>query len=78
MLPLFRWEKFIGTHTKPLWIRLPTRLPVTLFIWLLALALPFQGVSRLLKYWRFHLAAPLPLPVLSGIALLRFAVHDLL
>eukprot|EP00891_Asterochloris_glomerata_P008628 jgi/Astpho2/8628/Aster-05103 len=40
----YMWEKFIGTHTKPLWIRLPTRLPVTLFIWVLALAFPFQGV----------------------------------
>ena len=24
----FAWEKLIGTHEKPAWIRLPSRLPV--------------------------------------------------
>ena len=29
----FMWEKAIGTHRKSLWIRLPSRIPVCLFIW---------------------------------------------
>ncbi len=29
---LFMWEKLIHTHDKPLWIRLPSRLPVGLFV----------------------------------------------
>ena len=32
-LPARRWEKAIGTHTKPYWIRLPSRLPPALLIW---------------------------------------------
>jgi hypothetical protein len=28
-----RWEKAIKTHTKPYWIRLPSRLPPALLIW---------------------------------------------
>ena len=24
----FMWEKLVGTHQKPLWLRLPSRLPV--------------------------------------------------
>ena len=36
-----QWEKLIHTHTKPDWIRLPSRLPVALLIWLLALLFPF-------------------------------------
>lgn len=30
---LCRWEKAIKTHTKPYWIRLPSRLPPALLIW---------------------------------------------
>ena len=36
-----QWEKLIHTHSKPNWIRLPSRLPVALLIWLLALLFPF-------------------------------------
>ena len=36
-----QWEKLIHTHTKANWIRLPSRLPVALVIWLLALLFPF-------------------------------------
>ncbi|KAK9855480.1 hypothetical protein WJX84_006331 [Apatococcus fuscideae] len=35
------WEKLIGTHTKPYWIRLPSRIPVVLLIWFFALLVPF-------------------------------------
>ncbi|KAK9841505.1 hypothetical protein WJX74_006936 [Apatococcus lobatus] len=37
----FMWEKAIGTHTKPYWIRLPSRIPVVLVIWFFALLVPF-------------------------------------
>ncbi|DBA95338.1 TPA: Lymphocyte transmembrane adapter 1 [Trebouxia sp. C0006] len=37
----FMWEKLVHTHDKPLWIRLPSRLPVALFVWLIALLFPF-------------------------------------
>jgi auxin influx carrier (AUX1 LAX family) len=40
----FAWEKLIGTHEKPAWIRLPSRLPVALLLWLIALAFPFYGL----------------------------------
>lgn len=39
----YMWEKLIGTHTKPLWIRLPSRIPLGLAVWLVALAIPFYG-----------------------------------
>ncbi|KAL3149585.1 Lymphocyte transmembrane adapter 1 [Trebouxia sp. C0010 RCD-2024] len=39
----FMWEKLVGTHQKPLWIRLPSRLPVSLFVWFIALLLPFYN-----------------------------------
>ncbi|KAK9807255.1 hypothetical protein WJX73_003504 [Symbiochloris irregularis] len=39
----FMWEKAIGTHRKSLWIRLPSRIPVCLFIWFIALLVPFFG-----------------------------------
>lgn len=42
--PMRRWEKLIHTHTKSLWIRLPSRLPVWGLIYLLALMFPFYGV----------------------------------
>ena len=35
-----RWEKAIGTHTKPYWIRLPSRLPVALVIWFIGALRP--------------------------------------
>ncbi|EIE19348.1 hypothetical protein COCSUDRAFT_19779, partial [Coccomyxa subellipsoidea C-169] len=37
----FMWEKLVGTHDKPLWIRLPSRLPVALLVWFFALIFPF-------------------------------------
>ncbi|CAL5229390.1 g12708 [Coccomyxa viridis] len=37
----FMWEKLIGTHYKPNWIRLPSRLPVAFVVWLIALLFPF-------------------------------------
>jgi auxin influx carrier (AUX1 LAX family) len=40
----FAWEKLIGTHEKPAWIRLPSRLPVALLLWLLAIAFPFYSL----------------------------------
>lgn len=36
VIPLYRpyrWEKLIHTHTKPYWIRLPSRLPIAILIW---------------------------------------------
>lgn len=39
----FMWEKLVRTHQKPLWIRLPSRLPVSLFVWFIALLLPFYN-----------------------------------
>jgi len=39
----FMWEKLVHTHQKPLWIRLPSRLPVSLFVWFIALLLPFYN-----------------------------------
>ena len=36
-------ERFIGTHNKPWYIRLPSRLPVSLLVWLAAMAFPFYG-----------------------------------
>ena len=44
IIPLmYIWERLIGTHTKPEWIRLPSRLPPLLAVWLLALLFPFYG-----------------------------------
>ncbi|EIE20383.1 hypothetical protein COCSUDRAFT_30594 [Coccomyxa subellipsoidea C-169] len=40
----FMWEKLIGTHEKPNWIRLPSRLPVALVLWFIAIAFPFYGL----------------------------------
>lgn len=40
----FMWEKLIGTHEKPNWIKLPSRLPVALLLWFIALAFPFYGL----------------------------------
>ncbi|KAK9796248.1 hypothetical protein WJX73_001881 [Symbiochloris irregularis] len=40
----FMWEKLIRTHHKPLWIRLPSRLPVALFVWFIALLFPFFDI----------------------------------
>ncbi|KAK9810448.1 hypothetical protein WJX72_010867 [[Myrmecia] bisecta] len=40
---LFMWEKAIGVHTKPLWIRLPARLPPAFLIVLLGVAFPFYS-----------------------------------
>lgn len=36
----FMWEKLIKTHQKPLWIRLPSRLPVCKFSACLQLFIP--------------------------------------
>jgi auxin influx carrier (AUX1 LAX family) len=40
---LYMWERIIGTHNKHWAIRLPSRLPVSLLIWLAAMAFPFYG-----------------------------------
>ncbi|KAK9807758.1 hypothetical protein WJX72_008373 [[Myrmecia] bisecta] len=37
----FMFEKLLGTHNKPWFIRLPSRLPVALFVYLIAVLLPF-------------------------------------
>jgi auxin influx carrier (AUX1 LAX family) len=37
------WERIVGSHNKPLWIKLPSRVPVSLGIWLFAMAFPFYG-----------------------------------
>ncbi|KAK9816803.1 hypothetical protein WJX72_005264 [[Myrmecia] bisecta] len=42
----YMWEKLIGTHHSSLWIKLPSRIPVLLAIWLVALALPFYGTMN--------------------------------
>lgn len=41
---LYMWEKAIRTHTKPYWIRLPSRLPIALLIWFIAVLLPFYSL----------------------------------
>ncbi|KAF6262602.1 transmembrane amino acid transporter protein-domain-containing protein [Scenedesmus sp. NREL 46B-D3] len=38
------WEKLLRVHYKPNWIKLPSRIPVALFVWFIALAIPFFGV----------------------------------
>ncbi|CAL5220457.1 g2477 [Coccomyxa viridis] len=40
----FMWEKLVGTHYKPAYIRLPSRLPVALLLWFIAIAFPFYGL----------------------------------
>lgn len=42
----YMWEKLIGTHHKPYWVRCPTRLPVALLVWVIALAFPFYGTMN--------------------------------
>lgn len=39
----FMWEKLIRTHRRSLWIRLPSRIPIVLLIWFIALLIPFFG-----------------------------------
>ncbi|KAL3142835.1 Lymphocyte transmembrane adapter 1 [Trebouxia sp. C0009 RCD-2024] len=42
--PLFYlWEKMWGIHEKSLWLRIPSRLPITLLCWLVGIAFPFYG-----------------------------------
>ncbi|DBA99393.1 TPA: Lymphocyte transmembrane adapter 1 [Trebouxia sp. C0006] len=42
--PLFYlWEKLWGIHEKSLFIRIPSRLPITLAAWLIGIMLPFYG-----------------------------------
>ncbi|KAK9820417.1 hypothetical protein WJX72_010066 [[Myrmecia] bisecta] len=42
--PMFyMWEKMLGIHTSSLWIRIPSRLPITLLAWLIGVAFPFYG-----------------------------------
>ena len=36
-------ERIIRTHNQPWYIRLPSRIPISLLIWLLAMAFPFYG-----------------------------------
>ena len=44
-LPLFyAWEKVVGTHQSPYWIRVLSRFPVVASVALLALAFPMFGV----------------------------------
>ena len=38
------WEKLVRTHYKPLPLKLASRVPVALFVWFVALAVPFFGV----------------------------------
>ncbi|CAK0780708.1 hypothetical protein CVIRNUC_005147 [Coccomyxa viridis] len=45
---LYMWEKLIRVHSRPAYIRLPLRLPVSCFIWLLALAFPFYATLNAL------------------------------
>ncbi len=40
---LIMWERLIKTHKLPFWIRLPSRLPVSLGVWLFAMAFPFYS-----------------------------------
>ena len=40
---MYMWERLIRTHNQPWYIRLPSRLPVSLVIWLIAMAFPFYG-----------------------------------
>ncbi|KAK9909400.1 hypothetical protein WJX75_001727 [Coccomyxa subellipsoidea] len=40
---LFMWEKLIRVHSKPWYIRLPLRLPVSLALYLIGVAFPFYG-----------------------------------
>lgn len=40
---LYMWERMIFTHNKPWYIRIPSRIPVLLFLWLIALLIPFYG-----------------------------------
>merc|ERR1712130_281884 len=39
----FMFEKLVGTHHKPLWIRLPSRIPVTAILFFIAILIPFFG-----------------------------------
>lgn len=39
----YMWEKLLHVHSKSLWLRIPLRLPVALFVWFLAIAFPFYG-----------------------------------
>ncbi|KAK9868838.1 hypothetical protein WJX84_001337 [Apatococcus fuscideae] len=44
VLPLlFMWEKLIRTHTKAWYIRLPSRLPIALLVWLLGVMFPYYA-----------------------------------
>ena len=48
----FMWEKLIHTHRRPLWIRLPSRIPVVLLIWFMcALLHPVIEMERICN-WR--------------------------
>ncbi|WIA41809.1 hypothetical protein OEZ86_009140 [Tetradesmus obliquus] len=39
----FMWEKMVGTHEKALWIRLTSRLPYLLAVYLFAICFPFYS-----------------------------------
>ena len=39
----WRREKAIRTHKKPLWIRLPSRLPIAVLIWFVGVLFPFYS-----------------------------------
>ncbi|CAL5221590.1 g3808 [Coccomyxa viridis] len=45
---LYMWEKLLRVHSRPAYIRLPLRLPISCAIWLLALAFPFYGTLNAL------------------------------
>lgn len=38
------WEKMLKIHQKPLWVRLPLRLPLSGAVWLISVAFPFYNL----------------------------------
>lgn len=54
---MYMWERLIRTHNKPWYIRLPSRLPVSLVIWFIAMAFPFyvSGMKLCLILFAFAL-----------------------
>ncbi len=38
------WEKLLRIHQKPLYVRLPLRLPLSGAVWLIAVAFPFYNL----------------------------------
>ncbi|GAX84439.1 hypothetical protein CEUSTIGMA_g11859.t1 [Chlamydomonas eustigma] len=64
----FIWEKALRVHTKPWYIRVPLRIPLSGFVWFLAMLCPFYGPLNALYA---SLAAPLLSFVLPSLCMLK-------